>query len=202
MPDPKRQSLTNRKRMTDRQIVLARRSRSIKASLLKVLSLDLVTLYQAEPAKDSDNTIARNPSQPMPGQASDFYSPSELHESHHAIPPTLESSIRSVNRSDLTESRQVQNMSNLDDSQAVSRSANHTSSVTVLARCCALLVGFLIRCVLILYVQPFAVLLSGAAITLSGISVLMVVMFTPWKKKLLWNLGCLFGGLLIAVFVV
>lgn len=202
MPHPKRQSSTNRKQTTARQVVLARRSRSIKASLLKALSLDLVTLYQADQAKDSENTTARNPSQPIPRQVSDFHPLSELHQSNHAIPPNLEKSLRPVARSDETELRQVQNTSDLDDSQVVSRPASQTSSVTVMGCCFALLLGFLIRCALILYAQPFAVLLSGVAIAISGISVLIVVMFTPWKKRLLWNLGCLFGGLLIAVFVV
>jgi hypothetical protein len=61
------------------------------------------------------------------------------------------------------------------------------------------MLGCLIRYALNVYLQPFAILLSGVAIAISGISVLMVVVFAPWKKKLLWNLGCLFGGLLVAV---
>lgn len=78
MSHPKRQSSTNRKRTTERQIALARRSRSIKASLLKALSLDLVALYQADQAKDSVNTTARNPSHSMPRQSSDFHDPTEF----------------------------------------------------------------------------------------------------------------------------
>ncbi|MGG6268529.1 hypothetical protein ACQ4M3_25395 [Leptolyngbya sp. AN03gr2] len=88
----------------------------------------------------------------------------------------------------------------------VSRSAEQDLLNPVLIRCFAFLLGGLIRYALNVYLQPCAILLSGIAnpsgseaTAVSGISVLMVVVFAPWKKKPLWNLGCLFGGLLVAV---
>lgn len=204
MPHPKRQSSTNRKRTTERQIVLARRSRSIKASLLKALSLDLVALYQADQAKDSVNPTARNPPHSMPRQSSDFHAPTELHQTTHSIPPNLGIPIRpteqQVARSNEMDLRQVQETNHHVD-KVVPRSASEKAFATIMARCFAFLLGVLIRCVLIFYLQPFAILLSGVAIAVSGISLLIVVMFASWKKKLLWNLACVFGGLLVAVLI-
>ncbi|KAM3091294.1 hypothetical protein ACKFKG_26280 [Phormidesmis sp. 146-35] len=204
MSYPKRQSSTNRKRTTERQMILARRSRSIKASLLKTLSLDLVTLYQADQAKDSAHTTARNPSHPMPHQSSDLREPTKLDPANRSIPPNLEIPDRlaeePIARSDEIDLRQVQNTNNHDD-KAIPRSASEKSFAIVMVRCFAFLLGVLIRCALIFYLQPFAIVLSGVAIAIIGISVLLVVVFTPWKKKLLWNLGCLFGGLLLAVLM-
>ncbi|MBD1845706.1 hypothetical protein H6F89_20305 [Cyanobacteria bacterium FACHB-63] len=200
MPHPKRQSSTNRKPTTERQIILARRSRSIKASLLKVLSLDLVTLYQADQAKDSDKTPARNSSHPMPRP--DFYSPAELHETSRFIVPNPATPVRPIEppitQSGETDLRQEQR-TNAADPKSVSRPASPIAMVII--RCFAFLLGVLIRCVLVFYLQPFAALLSGVAIALSGIGVLIVVVSTPWKQKLLWNLSCLFGGLLLAVLM-
>lgn len=205
MPHPKRQAQTNRKRTTERQIVLARRSRSIKASLLKVLSLDLVTLYQADRAQNADKTMWRNLSQPTPRSSShlqDRHIPSDFSTSDHPIKPTQQQ----VSHADGTDSHRIRNTSDsLSDVSKnrelnlVSRSAEQNLLNTLLVRCFAFALGGLIHHALNLYFQPFAILLSGIAIAISGISVLMVVFFTPWKKKLLWNLGCLFGGLLLAV---
>ncbi|MCY6493392.1 hypothetical protein [Leptolyngbya sp. GGD] len=201
MPHPKRQSSTHRKPTTERQIILARRSRSIKASLLKVLSLDLVTLYLADQAEDSDKSPARNPSHPMPRP--DFHSPAELHETTRFISPNTATPVRPieqpVTQSGEAELQQEQPSNAPYDSKGVSRPASPIAIVII--RCFAFLLGMLIRCILIFYLQPFAALLSGVAIALSGISVLIVVVFTPWKQKLLWNLGCLFGGLLLAVLM-
>lgn len=200
MPYSKRQFSTNRRRSTERQIVLARRSRSIKASLLKVLSLDLVTLYQADQSKNSENMMPRNPTQPMPRQPMDFQKPLALHESDRSIPSNLGASVRPDVQLSEPELRQIQNTSDLGD-KGVPRPASQSSLVIVVVRCFAFLLGVLIRSALIFYAQPFAILLSGVAIAAIGIGVLMVVVFTPWKKKLLWNLACLFGGLLIAVLI-
>ncbi|MEP0915370.1 hypothetical protein NC981_00945 [Leptolyngbya sp. DQ-M1] len=204
MPHPKRQSSTNRKRSTGRQIVLARRSRSVKASLLKALSFDLVTLYQAAQAKGSDNATARNSYHPMPGQSSNFREPVKIDPANRSIPPNLEipgrPAERLIARSNEIDLRQVQSTNNHDD-KAVPRSASEKSFAIVMVRCFAFLLGVLIRCVLIFYLQPFAMLLSGVAIAVSSMSLLMAVVFTPWKKKLLWNLACVFGGLLVAVLI-
>lgn len=206
MPHPKRQPQTNRKRSTERQIVLARRSCSIKASLLKVLSLDLVTLYQADQAQDGDKPMSRNSSQPMPRSFSDLqdrHIPSDFSTSAHPIEPTQQQD----SRADVANSRQSNTNDSLDEAledrklNVVSRSVEQNSLNPLLIRCFAFVLGGLIRYALNVYLQPFAILLSGIAIAVSGISVLMVVIFAPWKKKLLWNLGCLFGGLLVAVLV-
>jgi hypothetical protein len=202
MSHPKRQSSTNRKPTTERQIILARRSRSVKAALLKVLSLDLVTLYQADQAEDADRTPARTVSHPMPRP--DFHNPAELHETNRFISPNLATPVRPteplITQSDETDLRQEQHTNAPYDSKSVSRPASLMIAIVII-RCFALLLGVLIRCILIFYVQSFAALLSGVAIAISGVGVLIVVVFTPWKKKLLWNLSCLFGGLLIAVLV-
>ncbi len=206
MPHPKRQPQTNRKRSTERQIVLARRSRSIKASLLKVLSLDLVTLYHADQAQDVDKPSSRNLSQPIPLSSSDFQDrriPADFSTSAHPTEPTQQQD----SHADAANSRQSGNTSDSSNQASerrlnvVSRSAEQNSLNPVLVRCFAFVLGGLIRYALNVYLQPFAILLSGIAIAVSGISVLMVVVFAPWKKKLLWNLGCLFGGLLVAVLV-
>lgn len=203
MPHPKRQSSTNRKPTTERQIILARRSRSIKASLLKVLSLDLVTLYQADQAKDADKTPARNFSHPMPRYPSNFHNPVEQHEMPHFIPSNSATPVRSTEQpitpSGEADLRQEQHSNASYDSKGVSRPASPIAIVII--RCFAFLLGVLIRCVLVFYFQPFAALLSGVAVAIGGVAVLIVVVFAPWKQKLLWNLGCLFGGLLIAVLM-
>ncbi|MBE9010912.1 hypothetical protein IQ250_11905 [Pseudanabaenaceae cyanobacterium LEGE 13415] len=205
MPHPKRQPQTYRKRSTERQLVLARRSRSIKASLLKVLSLDLVTLYQADQAQDVDKPMSRNSSQPIPRSFSDLQDrriPSDSSISAHPIEPTQ----RQGSHADMANSRQSSNTSDSFDQSSqerklnvVSRNAEQNSLNPLLVRGFAFLLGGLIRYALNVYLQPLALLLSGIALAISGISVLMVVVFAPWKKKLLWNLGCLFGGLLVAV---
>ncbi len=207
MPHPKRQPQTNRKRSTERQLVLSRRSRSIKASLLKVLSLDLVTLYQADHARDADKIMLRNSPQPIPRSPLDLQDrriSSNFSTSDHLIEPTqqqdshvdLVNSRQSSNTSDsLSEAFQEQKLN------VVPRSTDQNSLNPLLVRCFVFLLGGLIRYALNVYLQPFAILLSGIAIAISGISVLIVVVFAPWRKKLLWNLGCLFGGLLVAVLV-
>lgn len=205
MPHPKRQPQTNRKRSTERQLVLARRSRSIKASLLKVLSLDLVTLYQADQAQEADKPISRNSSQPIPRSFSDLQDrriPSDFSTSAHPMKSTQQQD----SHADVTNSRQNSSISDSlsEASQeqkmnVVYHSADQNSLNPLLVRCFAFLLGGLIRYALNVYLQPFAILLSGIAIAISGISVLVVVIFAPWKKKLLWNLGCLLGGLLVAV---
>lgn len=204
MPHPKRQSSSNRKRITERQIILARRSRSIKSSLLKALSLDLVTLYQAGQAKDSVNPTAQNSSHSMPHQFSDCHNPPELYQTSHSTPSNFGIPLRpakqQVAQFDEMDSRQVQETNHHAD-KVVPRPANEKAFATIMVRCFVFLLGVLIRCFLIFYLQPFAILLSGFTIAISGISLLMVVVFTPWKKKLLWNLACLFGGLLVAVLV-
>jgi hypothetical protein len=192
MPHPKRQPQTNRKRSTERQLILARRSRSIKA-------------YQADQAQNADKIMPRNLSQPIPRSPSDFqdrHIPSNFSTSDHLIEPTQQHD----SHADLVDSRQSSNMSDSlsEASQerklnVVSRSAEQNSLNPLLVRCFAFLLGGLIRYALNVYLQPFAILLSGIAIAISGISVLIVVVFAPWKKKLLWNLGYLFGGLLVAV---
>ena len=182
MPHPKRQSLTPRKRSTERQLALARRSRSIKSSWLHVLSLDLVALYQADRSQDAPNPSVRNRSQATPWDSnSDF---SDRHSTTASHPDTTE----------VADS--VQETRNL----VTPKNANQSSVVlTISARCLAFVLGILIRYAVILYFQRLAILLSGVLIAISGISVLMVVVFVPWKKKLFWNLSCLFGGLLVAV---
>lgn len=205
MPHPKRQPQTNRKRSTERQLVLARRSRSIKASLLKVLSLDLVTLYQADHAQNADKTMPQSSSQPIPRSPLDLQDhriPSDFSTSAHLIEPKQQQD----SHADVANSRQSSNTRDSFDQSSqerklnvVSRNAEQNSLNPLLVRCLAFLLGGLIRYALNVYLQPFAILLSGIAIAISGISVLMVVVLAPWKKKLLWNLGCLFGGLLVAV---
>lgn len=207
MPHPKRQPQTNRKRSTERQLVLSRRSRSIKASLLKVLSLDLVTLYQADQTQDVDQPLSRSSSQPIlrsPLDIQDRRIPSNFSTSAHLIEPTQPQD----SHADMVNSRQSSNMSDsLSEApqerklNVVSRNAEQNSLNPLLVRCFAFLLGGLIRYALNVYLQPFAILLSGIAIAISGISVLIVVVFAPWRKKLLWNLSCLFGGLLVAVLV-
>ncbi len=184
MPHQKRQSSTPRKRSTERQLVLARRSRSIKASLLQVLSLDLVALYQAERSQDTPDTVARNGSQATPR-----YSNSDFSDQH---PTTSSHSDTTKIVEPLQESRDR----NLVTPQNISQPS---VALTIAARGLAFTLGILIRYALILYLQRFAILLSGVMVAISGISLLMVVVFAPWKKKLLWNLSCLFGGLLVAV---
>lgn len=188
MPHPKRQPLTNRKHTIERQIVLARRSKSIKAPLLKVLSLDLVSLYQADQARNSERSHyslnLHDPTEPC--NANRFIS--------RKLPPPDRPTQQSVTRSAEAELNQAQNTSVLDDSKVISRPTNQKLFATVIARCFAFLLGVLIRYALISYVQPFAVLLSGVAFSakrncvataVSVICVLVVVMFTPWEKKLL-----------------
>lgn len=151
MPHPKRQSSTNRKRTTERQIILARRSRSLKASLLKVLSLDLVTLYQADQAKDSDKTPARNFSHPMPRYPSNFHNPVEQHEMTHFIPSSPATPVHRIEPpitpSGETDLRQEQRPNAPYNSKGVSRPASPIAIVII--RCFAFLLGVLIRCVLI-----------------------------------------------------
>ncbi len=180
MPHPKRQSSTPRKRSTERQLALARRSRSIKASWLQVLSLDLVALYQADRAQAAPDTVARSRSQATYSN-SDF---SDRHSTTASHPDTTEVA------------DPVQETRNL----VTPKNANQPSvALTIATRSFSFLLGILIRYALILYLQQWAILLSGVVVAISGISVLMVVVFVPWKKKLFWNLSCLFGGLLVAV---
>ncbi|MGG6268528.1 hypothetical protein ACQ4M3_25390 [Leptolyngbya sp. AN03gr2] len=114
MPHPKRQPQTNRKRSTERQFVLSRRSRSIKASLLKVLSLDLVTLYQADQAQDVDKIMSRSSPQPIPRSPLDLQDrriPSDFSTSAHPI----ESTQQQDSHADVANSRQSSNTSDSID---------------------------------------------------------------------------------------
>ncbi len=182
MPHPKRQSLTPRKRSTERQLALARRSRSIKSSWLHVLSLDLVALYQADRSQDAPNPSVRNRSQATPWNSNSDFSDRHPTTASHPDPTEIADSGQ--------ETRNLVAPKNISQSNA---------TLTIAARCLAFVLGILIRYALILYFQRWAILLLGILVAISGISVLMVVVFVPRKKKLLWNLSCLFGGLLVAV---
>lgn len=192
MSNQKRRSRAPKKQLTEKQILLDQRSRSIKASLLRVLSLDIAALYQINSQRQSDssklwelNRNVRDPSmEPTHSSVED-----KDETSHHGLyPERIEKQ--------LPESDQQPILNQQTDGLQ-----EQTTITLLIFRLLAFFIGLLVHHIIQSYLSTQSVTLLGIAIAISSISVLLTVIFMPWNRKLLWNLCSLFAGLLFAVIV-
>ncbi|BAS59988.1 hypothetical protein NIES2135_66390 (plasmid) [Leptolyngbya boryana NIES-2135] len=193
MSNQKRHSRAPKKQLTEKQILLDQRSRSIKASLLRVLSLDIAALYQINSQRQGDslklrelNCNVRDTSTVKPTSSSI----EDKHEtSHHRLPQE-----RIEEQSPESDQQPTLN-------QQTDGLQEQATIMLLIFRLLAFFIGLLVHHVIQSYLSTQSVTLLGIAIAISSISVLLTVIFMPWNRKLLWNLCSLFAGLLFAVIV-
>lgn len=193
MSHQKRRSRSPKKQPTDKQLSLDQRSRSIKASLLRVLSLDVAALYQIDSQRQG--------------------TPSELRQVNRDVRDTSTPEPASPNAEEGYEkpcrslpSERIEERSSDSDQQQILRKQigdpqQESTVMLLILRLLAFFIGLLVHHVIQSYFSTQSVALLGIAISISGISILATVILMPWNRKMLWNLCSLFGGLLFAVIV-
>lgn len=190
MSSQRRNPRPTKKQLAEKQALMSQRSRSIKASLLKILSMDMARLYNQDPQTNSIDREARSIQKPnltdktldAPDEQENFSDPKRLQESEQRLG---------------TKARDLQEPHNSESSE---NSTQSTSAALVpLSQLVSFLTGLLIHYVISLF--PHELVVSGIAIALIGMTILIIVVLAPWNRKLLWNLGSLFGGLLFAVLL-
>lgn len=190
MSHQKRRSRLPKKQLTEKQLLLVQRSRSIKASLLRVLSIDIAALYDIHPRREDDN-------------------PSELRQVNRNAQnePTVNSASQLVDEQDrslpteMTEEQLLESNLQQTPSRGSDELQREPMIMLLIFRLFAFFIGLLIHHAVRSYFSSQSVVLLGSAIAVSSISILTTVIFMPWNRKLLWNLCSLFGGLLFAVIV-
>lgn len=192
MSNQKRRSRAPKKQLTEKQILLDQRSRSIKASLLRVLSLDIAALYQINSQRQSDSSklweLNRN------------VRDSSMEPTHSSVEDKHETSRHRLHP------ERIEKQSPESDQQPILNQQTdglqeQTTITLLIFRLLAFFIGLLVHHIIQSYLSTQSVTLLGIAIAISSISVLLTVIFMPWNRKLLWNLCSLFAGLLFAVIV-
>lgn len=200
MSHQKRRARSPKKQLTEKQLLLVQRSRSIKASLLRVLSIDIAALYHTnhQPGdnnpselrqvnRDAQDASTINPANRVVEQQNTVNRETEnRHRSLHSEPPEKL----------LLESEPQQNASRGRDELQ-----REPLIMLLIFRLFAFFIGLLVHHAVRSYFFNQSVLLLGIAIAMSSLSILVTVIFMPWNRKLLWNLFSLFGGLLFAVIM-
>lgn len=193
MSNQKRRSHPPKKQVTEKQLLLNQRSRSIKASLLKVLSLDIAALYHTNSQRQENFSKLREANRDVWDASTVEPASSSIENEHEKsnCPLPLE---RIEERSPESDQQQVLNQQKNDLQE-------EATTMLLVFRLLAFFIGLLVHYVIHSYFSAQSVALLGIAIALSGVSVLATVIFVPWNRKLLWNLCSLFAGLLFAVIV-
>ncbi|MCU0552888.1 MAG: GtrA family protein [Leptolyngbya sp. Prado105] len=189
MSHQKRRSQSAKKPLTEKQLVIAQRSRSIKTSLLRILSNDAVALYRMNPNNNHWKVHRKNQAKSI---IEDQISVAQNEEStqQRSLESNREEIQAEVNPPKINE----QHILNQQDEK------QKELLVTVLiSRLIAFCIGILVHYVIHSYFFNQLFVLSCIAIAVSTVSVLITVVFMPWNRKLLWNLCSLLGGLLFAV---
>lgn len=189
MSHQKRRSRSPKKQITEKQLLLVQRSRSIKASLLRALSIDIAALYDTYPRREESNPLElrqgnRNAQDDPTG---------------HSISQVIEEQNRSL-PSEMTE-EQLESDLQQTSSRGSDELQREPMIMLLIFRLFAFFIGLLIHHAVRSYFSNQSVILLGVTIAVSSISILTAVIFMPWNRKLLWNLCSLFGGLLFAVIV-
>ncbi|MGG6265595.1 hypothetical protein ACQ4M3_06265 [Leptolyngbya sp. AN03gr2] len=211
MPSQKRRTQSSKKQFIGKQMMMAQRSRSIKASLLKSLSIDLAALYYLNSQREDRNRATREASTTNPAnlESQRFTIENQLEKSEEQCsqsPSKIEAAVPNNENKQLPPSA-IPQLERQDKPQSAipqleRQDKPQAATVTLLiARCLAFLIGLLTHYVISWFFPQSLILLSGVAIAISGTSILAAVTLAPWNRKLLWNLCSLFGGLLFAVFV-
>ncbi|GAP99755.1 hypothetical protein [Leptolyngbya sp. NIES-2104] len=190
MSHQKRRSRSPKKQLTEKQLLLIQRSRSIKASLLRALSIDIAALYDIHPRREESNSLElrqgnRNAQDAPTGQSTSQV----IEEQNRSLP------------SEITEEQLLES----DLQQTLSRGSDELQRepmiMLLIFRLFAFFIGLLIHHAVRSYFSNQLVVLLGVAIAVSSMSILVTVVLMPWNRKLLWNLFSLFGGLLFAVIL-
>lgn len=194
MPNPRKRSQSTRKQLTEKQLGIAQRSRSIKASLLRILSTDAAALYHMD---SGGRNISKLRGKEQVKQIIEDQAASNKQENREEIicPPLPENAEKpslpaQVNPSQPAEQRH--------STPQVDRSQEELI-MPLISRLIAFFMGLLIHYVIHSYFSNQSLALSSSAIAISAVSVLVTVILMPWNRKLLWNLCSLFMGLLFAI---
>jgi hypothetical protein len=191
MSNQKRRSQSAKKPLTEKQLVIAQRSRSIKASLLRILSNDAAALYRTNSQENSNHWRVHRENQAnliIEGQTSVVQD--EVSTQQRSLESGEEKIQTEVNPPKINNQR-ILNQQDEKQKELL---------VTVLiSRLIAFCIGVFVHYVIHSYFLNQLFALSCIAIALSAVSVLIAIVFMPWNRKLLWNLCSLLGGLLFAV---
>ena len=210
MSNQRRRSQSARKQLSEKQLVIAQRSRSVKASLLRVLSIDVAALYHINSQQEKGDPLEVSIKSNRTAQAARVVNQADssiedqaiVHEHedntnlYHSLPSenVEKQSLHSGTNPVQSNNPQIMN-------RQVDESQREPMALLLISRLIAFFIGLLIHYSIHFYFSSQSVALSGLAIALSGVSVLVMVIMMPWNRKLLWNLCSLFGGLLFAVIV-
>lgn len=174
MSHQKRRSRSPKKQLTEKQLLLVQRSRSIKASLLRALSIDVAALYDINPRREDDNPsglrqVNRNAqNEPTVTPASQLVDkqnrslPTEMPEEQ-----LLESGLQKISDPGSDELQR------------------EPMIMLLIFRLFAFFMGLLIHYAVRSYFSNQSVILLGSAIAISSMSILVTVIFMPWNRKLL-----------------
>ena len=169
MSNQKRRTQSSRKQFTGKQLILAQRSRSIKASLLKSLSLlaprsafDLAALYYLNSQREDRNCQARE---------APATKPANLESQPSAIDRQLEGGKEPYSQllnerepaAPSSENKQLQPSAVPQLEQQTDKPQTTVTVTLLIARCIAFLIGLLIHYVISLFFPHLLILLSGIA---------------------------------------
>ncbi|MCU0550562.1 MAG: hypothetical protein MUC48_14530 [Leptolyngbya sp. Prado105] len=193
MSNQKRRSHPPKKQVTEKQLLLNQRSRSIKASLLRVLSLDVAALYQINSQRQGNSSELQEVNRDV-RDASAVEPASSIVKNEHEKSHRSSSLEKIEERSPEFDQQPILN-------QHTDKLQEEATIMLLISRLFAFFIGLLVHHVIQSYFSYQSLTLLGIAIALSGVSVLATVILAPWNRRLLWNLCSLFAGLLFAVIV-
>lgn len=210
MSDQRRRSQSAKKQLSEKQLVIAQRSRSIKASLLRILSIDVAALYHINSQRENGNPLEAPVKANRAAQVTRIVNQTDssiedqaiVHEDYTELYHSLPSeNVEKQSLNSVTNPVQSSNLQFLN--RQVDESQREPMALLLISRLIAFFIGLLIHHGIHFYFSSQSVALSGLAFSakrnckataFSGVSVLVTVIIMLWNRKLLWNLcsseGC------------